>query len=298
MTYSIIARDPSTGTVGAAAQSHFFNVGAHVLHAEPGVGIVAVQMMPEPPVAPRVLALLRAGASAEEAVDRACAADAGAALRQIGLVDARGVAAAYTGAQCVAYSAHCVGEGATAQAAMCRSPDTAVAMLEAFRRGSGSFAERLLDALDAAERSGGDIRGQKAAVLFVIDGAAPSQAGSGRLVDLRVEDHARPLEELRRLVESHAFYASANDALALALAGRLPESCSAFEELEAKNADDPDVALRHALVLVMAGDVHHAKRRLASCYRHHDGWRTIVERLPAAGLLPDEPALLATLLAS
>jgi len=295
MTYSILARDVASGEIGAACQSHFFNAGVHVIFAEPAVGAVAAQMMAERAYGTRGLASMRTGASASEALRAALEADPGAALRQVAMVDARGGAAAHTGASCVVHSAHQVGNGVSAQAAMCSSPDTPAAMLEAFEHSSGPLASRLLAALEAAEACGGDLRGQKAAAVIVVAAAASEQPWNDRHVDLRVEDHEQPLVELRRLISSHRFHSRANRALDLALAGRAPEALEEFAALERENQHDPDVALRHALVLALGGEAQRARRRLEMCYARHEGWRSVVERLPAAGLLPSDPALMAVL---
>lgn len=297
MTYSIVAHDPDTGVVGAAVQSHFFNAGVHVLHAEAAAGIVATQMLPDPAHGPRALAQLRAGASAAETLERIRSADPGAAVRQLAIVSVRGDAAAFTGDHCVEWSAHCVEAGVTAQAAMCRSPDTPGAMMTAFRAARGALADRLVAALDAGEACGGDWRGQKAAALVVVPTSATETTPGGRLIDLRVEDSARPLAELRRLVAAHRFHSRANDAFAKAVGGRVDDALADLDALEREDADDPDVAFRHALALTMAGDARRARARLEACYRRDEGWRSMVERLPAAGLLPNDAALLEVLTA-
>ena len=295
MTYSILARDPDTGEIGAAVQSHFFNVGVHVVSAEAGVGAVAAQMMLEPAYRARGLDAMRAGASAGEALEAARARDPGAALRQVAMVDARGGVAAFTGAQCVTHSTHHLGDGVSAQAAMCRSPNTARAMVAAYHASSEPLAERLLAALDAAEAAGGDLRGQKAAALVVVAGGVSAEPWKDRPTDLHVEDHPRPLAELRRLLALHRFHSRANRALDLALAGHAADALHQFAALEREDAADPDVALRHAIILALVGNAQHARERLESCYQIHDGWREVVARLPAAGLVPDDPTLVATL---
>ena len=297
MTYSIIARDPDTGAVGATGQSHFFNAGAHVFFAEAGVGIVAAQMMPEPTNGARALALLRGGTSAEETLRNLRAADPAAGLRQTAIVTVGGDAAAFTGAQCVAHSVHWVSDGVTAQSAMCRDPGIARAMVDAFQRATGPFAERLLDALDAAETLGGDWRGRKSASIVIVADSASAPVPNGRVMDLRVEDHPDPLVALRRLVVTHRFHARAGEALGLALGGRVADALEGFDVLEHEDADEPDVAFRHALALVMSGAVERARERLEVCYQLNEGWRSLVERLPAAGLIPDDPRVLDILLA-
>lgn len=296
MTYSIIARDPETGEIGAAGQSHFFNAGILIFSAEPGVGAVAAQMMPEPSYRARGLAAMGAGARAADALDAARRDDPGAEMRQVAMLDASGRVAAFTGARCVAYSAHCLSTGVSAQAAMCRSPDTSRVMVAAYRESRGALAERLLAALEQAEACGGDLRGQKAAALVVVAGSASAEPWKDRMIDLRVDDNPRPLDELRRLLNLHRFHTRANRAFELALGGRVADALTEFAALEEENPDEPDVAFRHGLVLALAGGAARARARLEPCYRLHDGWRDVVARLPAAGLLPDDRALLDTLL--
>jgi uncharacterized Ntn-hydrolase superfamily protein len=297
MTYSIIARDPTTGELGAAVQSHFFNIAVHAFSAEPGVGIVAIQMMPQPAYRARGLDAMRAGASAAEALQAARAADPGAAMRQVAMLDARGCAAAFTGDQCVSYSAHCVDDGLSAQAVMCKSADIAPAMIGAFRQSSGPLAERMLAALDEAQALGGDLRGQKSAALVVVSGQASPEPWRDWQIDLRVEDHPRPLVELRRLLELHRFHGRANRALDLAMAGCASEALSEYASLESENAADPDIALRHAFVLALTGDAPRARARLDTCYQLHDGWREVVTNMISAGMLGTDSNMHATLLA-
>ena len=297
MTYSIIARDPSTGEMGAAVQSHFFNVAVHGFSAEPGVGIVATQMMPHPAYRPRGLEAMRAGASAADALRVTRAADAGAAMRQVAMLDARGCVAAFTGEQCVAHSGHCLDDEVSAQAAMCKSPDIAAAMIGAFRQSAGPLAERMLIALEEAQALGGDLRGQKSAALVVVSGKASTEPWKDWQIDLRVEDHPRPLVELRRLLELHRFYGRANRALDLAMAGCASEALAEYASLERENATDPDIALRHAFVLALTGDAHRARARLDTCYQLHDGWRDVVTNMISAGLLGTDSQMHATLLA-
>lgn len=297
MTYSILARDPDTGALGGAMQSHFFNAGPWVLFAEPGVGIVAAQMMAERAYGSRGLGAMAEGKSAADALAIARDADPAWPTRQVAMLDARGSVANFTGAACVAHSSHATGNGVVTQAAMCRSPDTARAMLSAYSRATGSFAERLVAAIVAAEREGGDLRGEKSAAMLVVAGAASSEPWRDRLVDLHVEDNPHAVEELRRLVALHGFHGRANTALDLALAGDAAQSLALFAEIEREDADDPDAALRHALVLTLTGSVPRARERLESCYRLHEGWRETVRRLASAGLLPDDPAVVDALTA-
>src|SRR5262245_44119119 len=203
-TYSIVACALPAGEWGVAVQSKFLAVGSVVPWAEPLVGAIATQSWANPRYGPDGLALLRRGLSAEEAVARLTAADDDRAQRQLGIVDGDGRAASYTGDACHDWAGHRTGVGYAAQGNILVSGDTVDALAGTFEATTGSpLAERLVDCLDAAQAAGGDSRGQQSAALLVV-GPEQGYAGlSDVLVDLRVDDHERPLEELRRLFGLH-----------------------------------------------------------------------------------------------
>ena len=202
-TYSIAACDPDEGQWGVATQSKFLSVGSVVPWAEPGVGAVATQAYANPRYGPQGLELLREGLSAEEVVERLTSADDGRDHRQLGVVDAQGRGASYTGAQCLDWAGGRTGECYAAQGNILVSGETVDAIAETFEAGSGPLAERLMDCLDAAQAAGGDRRGQQSAALLVVEKDAGYAGLSDVVVELRVEDHERPLEELRRLYGLH-----------------------------------------------------------------------------------------------
>jgi uncharacterized Ntn-hydrolase superfamily protein len=198
--------------------------------AEPGVGAIATQAYANPRYGPDGLALLRQGLDAEEVVRRLTDADEGRAERQLGVVDASGHAATYTGDECLDWAGGRTGPGYAAQGNILVSAETVGALAETFESSSGSLAERLLDALDAAQAAGGDSRGQQSAALLVVERDGGYAGLSDVLVDLRVDDHERPLEELRRLHGLHhalfgktprSEWVTVDDALRAELAERL-----------------------------------------------------------------------------
>jgi uncharacterized Ntn-hydrolase superfamily protein len=203
-TYSICACDLDTRHWGVAVQSRFLAVGSIVPWAEPLVGAIATQAYANPRYGPAGLELLRGGHSADEVVARLTEEDEGRAERQLGVVDRKGRSAAFTGAGCTAWAGHRTGAGFAAQGNILVSEETVDALAETFEATAGdSLAGRLLDCLDAAQAAGGDSRGQQSAALLVV-GPEQGYAGlSDVLVDLRVDDHERPLEELRRLFGLH-----------------------------------------------------------------------------------------------
>jgi uncharacterized Ntn-hydrolase superfamily protein len=202
-TYSIVACDLAAGHWGVAVQSKFLAVGSVVPWAEPGAGAVATQSYANPRYGPEGLALLRQGRSAQEVVDELTAADDGRSQRQVGVVDASGGAATFTGEDCHDWAGGRTGDGFAAQGNILVSAATVEALAEAFEASSGPLAERLLAALGAAQAAGGDKRGQQSASLLVVERDGGYAGLSDTLVDLRVDDHELPIEELQRLYEAH-----------------------------------------------------------------------------------------------
>ena len=202
-TYSIAACDLDAGQWGVATQSKFLGVGSVVPWAEPGVGAIATQAYANPRYGPEGLALLREGLSAEEVVERLTAADEGRDHRQLGVVDAQGRGASFTGDECMDWAGGRTGDCYAAQGNILVSAETVDAIAETFERAQGTLAERLLDCLDAAQAAGGDRRGQQSAALLVVERDGGYAGLSHEVVDLRVDEHERPLEELRRIYVMH-----------------------------------------------------------------------------------------------
>jgi len=203
MTYSIAAHDPDAQQWGVAVQSKFLSVGSVVPWAEPHVGAIATQAYANPRYGPDGLALMRDGLSAKEVVERLTAADDGRNQRQLGVVDAHGGSASWTGPECNEWAGHRTGPGYAAQGNILVSGETVDALAETFESSTGSLAERLLDCLVAAQAAGGDRRGQQSASLLVVERDGGYGKLSDTLVDLRVEDHIRPIDELKRLYTLH-----------------------------------------------------------------------------------------------
>src|SRR5919197_5706931 len=203
-TYSIVACDLEARRWGVAVQSKFLAVGAVVPWAEPEVGAVATQSYANPRYGPQGLELLRNGATAEEAIERLTSADDGRSRRQVGIVDAHGRSASYTGDECLAWAGGRTGPCYAAQGNILVSRETVDALADTFEATAGRpLHERLLDCLAAAQRAGGDRRGQQSASLLVVEKDAGYANLSDALVDLRVDDHERPIAELTRLFALH-----------------------------------------------------------------------------------------------
>jgi uncharacterized Ntn-hydrolase superfamily protein len=203
-TYSIVACDLEAGQWGVAVQSKFLSVGSVVPWAEPQVGAIATQAYANPRYGPQGLEKLRAAKSAQEVADELTQADDGRSQRQLGVVDAQGGSATFTGEECLDWAGGRTGEGYAAQGNILVSGETVDALAETFEGSAGErLAERLLQCLDAAQAAGGDSRGQQSASLLVVERDGGYAGLSDLLVDLRVDDHERPIEELHRIFELH-----------------------------------------------------------------------------------------------
>jgi uncharacterized Ntn-hydrolase superfamily protein len=286
VTYSIVARDPDTGELGVAVQSHWFSVGSIVTWAQPGVGAVATQANAEVTYGPGALALMADGVPAPDALARLVAADPGGPSRQVAVVDALGRVGVHTGPKCIAYAGHITGEGVSCQANIMASERVWPAMLDAFGAGSGSrsLTTRLLDALDAAEREGGDLRGRQSAAILVV----PAQGEPWRtLVSLRVEDHSEPLAELRRVVALHEAYGHA---------GRHEEAARLYVQASERAPDNHELLFWAGLGTAQAGDLEAGVDKVRRAIELQPTWRELLPRLPAE-LAPAGPAVLARLTA-
>ena len=251
MTYSIVARDPGSGALGVAVQSHWFSVGSVVSAAEAGVGAVATQANPDTRHRGRALALLREGRSAEEVLAALLEGDAQAAHRQTAVVDTSGRAAAHTGSSCMPFAGHRTGDGYSCQANIMRSAEVWPAMAAAYEASrEPSFPARLLAALDAAEAAGGDLRGRQSAVLLVVPATGDP---ADRLVDVRVEDSADPLGELRRLLVLNDAYVLADRADTALAAGDVAEATRLYLSAHETAPQSDELRFWAALGLLGAG---------------------------------------------
>ena len=299
-TYSIVARDSATGEIGVAVQSHWFSVGSAVPWAEADVGAVATQSFTDPSYGALGLDLMRAGKSASDALRGLVAADPDSAVRQVAMIDARGRVAAFTGSRAIFAAGHRVGNGYSVQANLMDKPSVWPAMAQAYERANGDLAERLLQALEAAEREGGDIRGRQSAAIVIVAGAATGRPWADRLVDLRVEDHPAPLVELRRLVTLSRVYRRMNEGDEWTTRGDMAKAVIAYNQaigLLPDSATNGEAVFWTGISLVTAGREREAMPYLARAYAVHPAWADLLPRLPDAGLLPRDKPLVARLVA-
>jgi uncharacterized Ntn-hydrolase superfamily protein len=293
-TYSIVARDPKTGEMGVAVQSHWFSVGSTVAWAEAGVGAVATQSFVDPAYGRNGLDLMRGGASAPDALRTLVAKDEGRDVRQVAMVDARGNVAAHTGAKCIEAAGERVAAraGYSVQANMMSNANVWPAMARAFESARGDLADRMLAALDAAEREGGDIRGRQSAALVVVKAESTGRPWADRLFDLRVDDHPEPLGELRRLVGLQRAYNHMNAGDA---AVERKDNEAALREYAAAERLVPgnvEMVYWHAVALANMNRVEEALPLFRRVFAADPNWRTLTPRLVKAGILPDDRKLI------
>ncbi len=297
-TFSIVARDRATGEIGVAVQSHWFSVGAMVPWAEAGVGAVATQSFVDPAYGKLGLDLMRAGRSAPDALRSLVAGDEGRDVRQVAMIDAGGRVAAHTGAKCIEAAGQFVGKDFSAQANMMLNDKVWPAMARAFEETKGDLAERMLAALDAAQSVGGDIRGRQSAALIVVTGKPTGRAWADKIFDLRVDDAAEPLKELRRLVTLQRAYNHMN---AGDLAVEHKDNEGALREYgsaEQLVPDNVEMAYWHAVALVGMNRVEESLPIFARVFTQDANWKELTRRLVKVGLLPTDEKLLQRILSA
>ena len=295
-TYSIVARDPATGQLGVAVQSHWFNVGSVVPWAEAGVGAVATQSFVDPSYGRNGLDMMRAGTSAPDVLKALLAKDEGRDIRQVAMIDARGRVAAHTGAKNIPSAGHTVGRTFSVQANLMLRDTVWPAMARAFEAAAGDLADRMLAALDAAQGAGGDIRGRQSAALIVVTGKPTGRPWVDRLFDLRVDDSAEPLVELRRLVVLQRAYNHMN---AGDLAVEKKDNEGALREYRAAAGLVPgnvEMVYWHAVALVNMGRVDESLPLFRQVFRADRNWMTLTPRIASVGLLPNNPQIIGRIL--
>jgi uncharacterized Ntn-hydrolase superfamily protein len=298
MTYSIVARDPATGELGIAVQSRYFAAGRVVPWIEAGVGAVASQAFASPDHGRDALRLLRSGLEPQPILAKLLSEDAGEAVRQVAILDARGRVAVHTGAKCVAAAGHTIGADCCAQANMMARDTVWTAMVHAFENAGGELADRLLAAMDAAEREGGDVRGKQAAALVVVAGSPSGTPPADRSVDLRIDDHPDPVGEIRRLLSYSRAHQRASRAIGKALANDATGALADLDACCAQYPDEPEFLVRRALLLLSLGRLDEARAALQRAHAIHPGWGELLLRFADAGVIPARREMLEPLVAN
>jgi uncharacterized Ntn-hydrolase superfamily protein len=280
--------------MGVAVQSHWFSVGSIVTWAEAGVGAIATQSFVDPGYGPRGLALMREGVSAPDALDRLVKADQQRAGRQVAVVDGQGRVSAYTGASAIASAGQYIGAGYSVQANMMANDRIWPAMSRAFESATGDLADRMLAALDAAEAAGGDLRGRQSAAIVIVkaSGTGRPWVGADRTFDLRVDDHPEPLKELRRLVRLQRAYAHANRGDELMTEKKVDKALEEYKSASRLAPEILELPFWHAVTLASIGREADAAPIFRAVFAKEPIWADLLTRLPAAGLFPDDAALI------
>jgi uncharacterized Ntn-hydrolase superfamily protein len=289
-TFSIVARDIETGTIGVAVQSHWFSVGSDVCWAEAGVGAVATQAFAEVSYGPKGLDLMHIGKSASEALKELVSADSRADMRQVAMVDAKGHVAVHTGKRCTEYAGHKTGDGFSVQANLMLNDKVPNAMAKAFTKARGDLAERMMIALEAAQEVGGDIRGKQSAAMLLVKAQRSEKPWSDRLVDLRVDDHPEPLRELRRLLRVARSYDHVNAGDAAMEKNDFRKAMKEYHEAMKLAGDNVELAFWSALTLATKGRVKEALPIFRRVFSADRNWIEVLKRLPRSGLISNDDA--------
>ena len=295
-TFSIVARDPATGEMGVAVQSHWFSVGSSVAWAEAGVGAVATQSFVDPSYGRGGLELMRGGASAGEALKALLDRDEGRDVRQVAMIDAKGRVAAHTGAKCIEAAGDRAGAGYSVQANLMSNDKVWPAMARAFESARGDLADRMLAALDAAQAAGGDIRGRQSAALVVVRAESTGKPWADRVFDLRVDDSPEPLKELRRLVRLQRAYNHMNAGDAAVERKDNEGALREYSAAEALVPDNVEMVYWHAVALANMNRVGEALPLFRRVFAADPNWRTLTPRLVKAGILPDNKELISRII--
>lgn len=279
-TYSIVAREPDTGQLGVAVQSHYFAAGSVVTWAEAGVGVVASQASSDPAYGKLGLDLMRARKSAPDTLAGLVASDAMQAVRQVAMVDALGRVAAHTGSITIPEAGHIVGDGFSVQANMMLKNTVWPAMAEAYRGTKGELVDRFLAALDAAEAEGGDIRGRQSAAILIVEAKSTGRPWVDTIFDLRVDDAPEPLAEIRRLVAVRRAYIHMRLGNEAAQRADLEATEREFTAAERLIGDNPEMRYWHAIALLQHGKLDDGLAILREVGRRDRNWIELTLRLP------------------
>lgn len=284
-TYSIVAHDPETGEMGVAVQSHWFSVGSVVSWAEAGVGAIATQSFVNVSFGPRGLELLKQGKTAQEALKILIDDDEGRDVRQLAIIDSKGNLAAYTGKKCIPDAGHYIGDNFSVQANLMLNDSVWPAMAKAFEHSKGPLAERMVAALEAAQKAGGDIRGKQSAALLVVRGESTGKIWEDRLIDLRIEDHPEPIKEIKRLLKVFRAYEYMNQGDLAIEKNDVQGALKAYGKAEGMFPNNLEMKYWHAVSLANVGMIDESLPIFKSIFEKDKNWLTLTKRLPGVGLL-------------
>lgn len=295
-TYSIVARNPDSGHLGVAVQSHHFAVGSVAPFARAGVGAGTIQSFARLIYAAEGLRLMRDGASAGEALRRLLARDHHMDYRQAAMIDTQGDVVAHTGRLCIDEAGHCLGDEYACLGNMLLNDGTWEAMGRAYEAAEGDFPHRLISALEAAQAQGGDLRGRRSAAMMVVSGKATGDPARDTLLDLRVEDHPTPVRELKRLVILKEAYELNTLGGHHLRHGEYDKAIQAFTRAETLAPEEDELIFWRSVALINAGHESEAQALLRALFQRAPHWSLLLERVAKSRFLPDDPALIQRLL--
>ena len=271
--------------MGVAVQSHWFSVGTIVSWAEAGVGAIATQSFVNASFGPRGLEMLKSGMSAQQVVDSLLASDEGREFRQLAIIDSKGNAASFTGKKCIQPAGNIVGDNFSVQANLMINDKVWPAMADAFKNTKGPLAERMIAALEAGQKAGGDIRGKQSAALLVVKGKSSGKVWEDRLIDLRVDDSAEPIKELKRLLKVHRAYDHMNAGDLAVEKNDMQLALKEYSTAEEMFPDNAEMKYWHAVALANNGKVDESLSIFREVFNMDENYRTLTPRLIDPGLL-------------
>ena len=295
-TYSIVAFDQETGELGVAVQSHWFSVGFLVPWAKAGIGAVATQSFVKVDYGPHGLKLMEEGMSADAALQKLVSDDEGEAVRQVAMIDVKGNVAAHTGSKCIYAAGHQIGKNYSVQANLMENKTVWPAMAKAFENTEGDLADKMMATLDAAEAEGGDIRGKQSAAMLIVTGEPTGVPWKDTVLDLRVEDHPKPLEELRRLIRINRAYKHANKGDHYLELEDIEKALAEYEMAAHYYPENPELSFWSAITLASKGQLDKALPIFRDVFNREPRLRKLTPRLVDSGLLPDDPELIETIM--
>ena len=295
-TYSIVALDAETGELGVAVQSHWFSVGSLVPWAKAGVGAVATQSFVKVDYGPDGLKLMEGGMSAESALNKLVLEDEGEAVRQVAMIDVKGNVAAHTGSKCIYAAGHQIGNNYSVQANLMENETVWPAMAKAFENTEGDLADKMMAALYAAEGEGGDIRGKQSAAMLIVTGEPTGVPWKDVVMDIRVDDHPHPLKELKRLIRVHRAYQHANKGDYYLEFSEIEKALAEYEMAAKYYPENPELPYWSAITLASKGQLEKALPIFKDVFNREPRLQKLTPRLVKAGLLPDDPELIETIM--
>jgi uncharacterized Ntn-hydrolase superfamily protein len=281
-TFSIVARDSVTGEMGVAVQSHWFSVGSLVGWGEAGVGVIATQSFVNPAYGPDGLKLLKEGKSPEEVVKILTEADSGRDVRQLAVIDIQGRTASYTGKKCIQGAGNIAEKNFSVQANLMLNEKVWPAMAKTFKETKGQLAERMIAALEAGQAAGGDIRGKQSASVLIVKAKSTGKIWEDRQIDLRVEDHAEPIAELKRLLKLFRAYEHMNAGDLYTEKNDMSNAMKEYGAAEAMYPENVEMKFWHAVTMVNKGKSDEALPLFKDVFAKDANWKLLIPRLRKA----------------